>query len=224
MTLGGFPGGIYGGLGQLGASARTAAQWWLAGGISAANCLAAYLSKGAASLAASYVNLNNPGTYDAAPGVAPTLGADGWGFNGIDKYLTTGIMPTNAKSMVIRFSEFTAYRYLAGSFDGTRYFGIIPWNPYYLFINGDDQSCKTGTVAAAGVVGFAGAVAYQNGLALAAPLIVGAPSTNAITIGARNNGATRSNFYAGNILAAAFYSSILTAPQFAAVSAAMAAL
>ena len=39
-------------------------SWWLAGGIAAANCVAAYQPKGAASYAASKVNLANPGTYD----------------------------------------------------------------------------------------------------------------------------------------------------------------
>ena len=34
----------------------------------------AYQPKGAASLAASYFNLANPGTYNAAPGTAPSLG------------------------------------------------------------------------------------------------------------------------------------------------------
>jgi len=38
--------------------------WWLSGGIAAANCVAAYQPKGAASLEASYVNLANPGTYN----------------------------------------------------------------------------------------------------------------------------------------------------------------
>ncbi len=42
--------------------------WWLAGGIPAENCIAAYQPKGAASYAASKVNLANPGTYDAYEG------------------------------------------------------------------------------------------------------------------------------------------------------------
>src|SRR4030042_266315 len=75
-------------------------EWWLAGGISAANCLAAYQPKGAASYAASKVNLANPGTYDAVDGVAfPTwAAATGWTFNGVAQYLTSNC-PTDMKPM-----------------------------------------------------------------------------------------------------------------------------
>ena len=55
-------------------SAAAAAGWWVVVG---KTCIAAYQPKGAASLAASYVNLQQPGTYDAAPGVAPTWAAGG---------------------------------------------------------------------------------------------------------------------------------------------------
>lgn len=47
-------------------SAAAPAGWWLAGDISAANCVAAYQPKGAADYAASKVNLANPGTYNLA--------------------------------------------------------------------------------------------------------------------------------------------------------------
>lgn len=48
MTL--FGSRIYGGMGQLGASAKVTAvePWWLSGGVAAANCVAAYQPKGAA--------------------------------------------------------------------------------------------------------------------------------------------------------------------------------
>jgi hypothetical protein len=73
-------------------AAAAAVPWWLAGGVAAANAIAVYQPKGAADLAASYVNLANPGTYDAAPGTAPTFdAATGWTFNGSTQYLTTGV-------------------------------------------------------------------------------------------------------------------------------------
>jgi len=63
-------------------------DWWLSGGISAANAILAYQAKGAASYAASLVNLANPGTYDAYAGSAPTWAAGtGWTFNGSTQYL-----------------------------------------------------------------------------------------------------------------------------------------
>lgn len=63
--------------------AAAAEPWWLAGGVAAANCVAAYQPKGAADYAASKVNLANPGTYDATDGaVYPTWdAANGWKFD-----------------------------------------------------------------------------------------------------------------------------------------------
>lgn len=76
----------YGALSQV--SAVT--PWYLSGG--APTPLAVYQPKGAASQAASYVNIVNPGTYDTAPGVAPTWATGtGWTFNGVSQYL---IIPT----------------------------------------------------------------------------------------------------------------------------------
>jgi len=67
----------------------------------------AYLPKGASSLATSYVNLANPGTYDATVGVAPTWNASsGWIFNGSTQYLDTGVEPASDWSMVVKFSDF----------------------------------------------------------------------------------------------------------------------
>jgi hypothetical protein len=40
--------------------------WYLSGGIAAVNCIAAYQFKGAVNLAASYINLVNPGTYNCS--------------------------------------------------------------------------------------------------------------------------------------------------------------
>jgi hypothetical protein len=81
--------------------------WYLSGGIPAANCLAAYQPKGAASLAASYDNLAAPGngladgTYDCTLGVAPTWDAvSGWNF--IGAYLNTSII--NAVTPVWSFA------------------------------------------------------------------------------------------------------------------------
>ncbi len=100
MTL--QAGRVYGSMGRLGVGKQTsAAAWWLSGGISAANCIAAYQPKGAADLAASYVNLANPGTYNAAPGVAPTwAAADGWTFGGTN-YLLCGSATLNHNDITV---------------------------------------------------------------------------------------------------------------------------
>lgn len=76
--------------------------WWdLDGTIT--SCVAAYQPKGAASLAASYVNLATPGTYDCTVGSAPSLDANGW--YGASAYLKTGVVPQANYTMIARFSS-----------------------------------------------------------------------------------------------------------------------
>jgi hypothetical protein len=75
-------GSRYGIQGALGRSVKRAAatSWWLAGGISASDCIAAYQPKGAASYAASLININNPGTRNLTnTGIDPSWDAtNGW--------------------------------------------------------------------------------------------------------------------------------------------------
>ena len=108
MTI--FPGSIYGSMGRLGAGKQTSAAvpWWLSGGIAAANCIAAYQPKGAASLAASYVNLASPGTYNLTipPGMTAPTWDTSYGWLGNGKCLDTGIVPDPATmSAVARFAD-----------------------------------------------------------------------------------------------------------------------
>jgi hypothetical protein len=70
--------------------------WWVVGEISASNAIAAYQSKASASLAASYSNLANPGTYNLTATVAPTWDTtSGWIFTGT-QFLKTGIQPSDS--------------------------------------------------------------------------------------------------------------------------------
>lgn len=108
-----------------GAGVVSVTPWYLAGGITAAQCMAAYQPKGAASLAASYTNLANVGTYTAAPGTAPAFAtATGWTFNGAtnNRYLETGI-PSNQSpvSCIVRLTptSFAAYRSMLGNSSST---------------------------------------------------------------------------------------------------------
>ncbi len=82
--------------------------WYTSGVVAASDVVAAYRPKGATSLANSYVNIANPGTYDAAPGVAPSWAvATGWTFDGLDDYLTTGIvMAGNDWTVICRYANF----------------------------------------------------------------------------------------------------------------------
>ena len=129
---------------------RAASGWWLSGGISAANCKAAYAPKGAASLVASYSNLNAPGTNDAAPGTAPTWDAtNGWIFNGTNQYLTTGIVPAAGYSMIVRFSNLTSDGYLAGTQQtaAPRFFQLLPRATGNIWIYGDASKSGAGSTS-----------------------------------------------------------------------------
>lgn len=211
-------------------AALSTLNWWLAGGVSAANCVAAYQPKGALSLATSYVNLANPGTYDAAPGTAPTFAAaTGWTFNGSSQYLTTGITPTNNQtwSAIVRCSDVTATtgRWLFGYYEGAgKLFGIIPVHatgPSVSYLNGGEL--KVAPSASSGVLAVAGAVGYRDGAAESGTIPAGSGALAAVFIGANNNGAANA-WINGKIQAFAIYNAVLTPAQVAAISAAMAAL
>ena len=206
-------------------------KWWLAAGVTP---VAAYAPKGAASLAASYINLANPGTLDAAPGVAPTWSAaSGWSFNGSTQYLTTGIIPTTnqAYSSIARYQNWTLVsgRALAGlrNGSGSRQFGLA-------FSGGKTQYFNGGVLepavspATSGNLAVAGNLGYRNGVVESGTIGAwsdpGIANTTAIFIGARNNMGVADNFTMVEILALAVYSSTLNAAGIAAVVTAMAAL
>lgn len=212
-----------------------AAAWYLAGGVSAANCVAAYQPIGAASLAASYVNLASPGTFDAAPGTAPTFDtATGWTFNGSSQYLVTGIAPAAGYSMIVRFS--------GASTSGTRTVaGTVrisaPISRFYIrsVDAGIGRSYGYGTAStaldsgnrpalASGVLANVGGYGYANGTADIDSGGTWITTALGITIGAEQRDASITNYYSGNVLAVAIYNATLTAPQVAAISSAMSAL
>lgn len=145
-----------------------AASWWLAGGAPAP--VAAYQPKGAASLATSYVNLVNPGTYDAAPGTAPTHDtATGWTFVS-GQYLTTGIVVGTARdwAMLVRFSNVTlvANSVFAGAImiaSGYPRFTLGLEGAGSPRLYGNGGYLGTGTQAAAAVMAMAATKGYWNG-------------------------------------------------------------
>lgn len=213
---------------QPGFSAAT--PWWLSGGIAAANCVAAYTPKGAASLVASYDNNAAPGngladgTYDAAPGVAPTWGAaTGWTFNGTDMYLTTGVVPASGWSMIVRFSDVAVNsRWLMGS-EAPQFYLASNWAGGVLY--GANGIGFRNPGIASGVIAIAGQQPYRNGATDGATVGAGGWATvRPIAIGALNSNGAIVYYVNGKIQAAAIYNATLTAPQVAAVSTAMMAL
>lgn len=220
----------------LSTQAPVAGGWWLSGGIAAANCLAAYTPKGAASLAASYDNNAAPGnglpdgTYDAGLGVAPTFNAAiGWTFNGTTQYLTTGIVPASGYSCFARFANGNVtdrIRQVFGVDDGAgKRFGIRNYQTGVnkaIYHNGGQVISANNY--ASGVIGIAGAQGYYNGATDSAAISawVGVTALACYVAAANSGGIT--NFFGGDIIALALYNVTLSAPQVAALSVAMAAL
>lgn len=230
MTL--FPGSIYGGISQLGASAKAAAiPWYLTGGISAANCIAAYQPKGAANYAASKVNLANPGTYNATDGAAyPTWDASGWsGVGASSQFLRTGVIPQINYSFIIRYETNSAYAgYTLGSYtSSTRFsFGAAPkWtdNKCY-WNNGGFLGYSTPTLT--GIMANSGKSCYLNGIyiGLTNAAFTGTSSLDVYIFATHNTATTAESFWTGKIQAVAIYNIALDATQIGLLTTAMAAL
>jgi hypothetical protein len=199
-------------------------EWALAGGIDPANAVAVYQPIGADSLADSYVNLANPGTYDATPGVAPTWDAvNGWTFNGSTQYLDSGVVPATNYSMLIRYSNSIAtsgYCYVLGIYEAPTkrfYIGSIADNDKVIYGNG--QYLFVSPKLESGVLGMAGNQGYRNGIADGAAISTGGPWTLSIKIASIG-----SSNYGVKVQAVAIYNTTLTAAQVAAVTAGMQAL
>jgi hypothetical protein len=197
--------------------------WYRAGGASGA--VRAYQPKGAASLAASYVDLT--GNQDAAPGVAPGWdAANGWKPNGSTNYLTTGLTPSS-----------DSYTYLirtAGSpSNGTIPFGFLDNNkrsyiqynttPQAVFANG--SSGIVVSTPTSGVLAVNATDGYRNGVSLTSAINDwGAGTALEIYICALKRSGSITNYFNGTIQALAIYNNSLSDAQVLAVSAAMAAL
>lgn len=200
-----------------------ASNWW---DVAGQTCVAAYAAKGAASLAASYVNLTGNATYNAAPGVAPTWDATGgWTFDGATQYLTTGIVPAQSWSMIIRYSNHDSVedRYMVGNTASapTRRFYLSPRSSgKSLYGNGN---FFTGTAAAvtSGVLAMAQFAAYQNGTADGTITSGVAVPSLAIYIGARNFDGSANGFCNAKIQALAIYSTTLSGTDVASLTTAM---
>lgn len=197
------------------------AGWWIVAG---KTCIAAYQPKGAASYAASLVNLANPGTYDAAAGVTPGWNAaTGWDFSS-DKWLDTFIVPTATMSVLARFTDggTTSCTMFGQSNSATArlhfYSHYGDGNCYYRH---GGSGISTGYDS--GVMGITEAYGYKNGAPDIA--ITGAWSGTATLAmvlggyrGAPNVG------WPGKIQAWVAYAETLTDAQIATLSTAMAAL
>ena len=211
-----------------------ATPWYLAGGVPLVNCVAAYQPIGAADLASSYINLANPGTYDAAPGTAPSFAAaTGWTFNGTDQYLNSGVVPSlnpNSWSALVRFSDYGAsVRWLFGIKQSES-----PWGSFAIKCSTSAHTCIYAKADAespqapeilSGVLGMNATKGFRNGVYDRDLIVSTVANANPIYIGAAcklDN--TPIYFLNGKIQALAIYSIGITDAQMTAISIAMAAL
>lgn len=204
--------------------------WYLLGGVTVAQCVAAYQPKGAADLATSYINLNNPGTNNAAPGTAPTFAAaTGWTFaSASSQYLDTGIVITGTQSVLARLANASGTTHAMGAGQDVTanafYFGL-GWTATQDILSYRVSQVQA-TVHTAGVIGITPAFFYFDGTQGAAvPAGAFGAATTSFLIGAihRNDG-SRTIFYNGDVLALALYSITLSSTQVGLIAAAMAAL
>jgi hypothetical protein len=201
-------------------------DWWLAGGVNAANAIGVYQPVGALNLANSYINLANPGTFDAAPGVAPTWNkCFGWKGNGSTQYLETGIIPEDGWSMLARVTGLSDSESIVGTAtDGQTSFFLTASIAGIMFYGQGVFSISL-VRAADAVYGISGQQGYQDGVADGAVIDswVGV-SVDDILLLAHNAGGTPINFADHSIQAVAIYDTTLTLAQIVAITTAMQAL
>lgn len=207
-----------------------AASWWL---VTGATCIIAYQPKGAASLAASYTNLAQPGTYDAALGVAPTFdAATGWTFDGIAQFLRTNYIPSVGANLsvivrAIQQNSGGATQTLIGMANSAS-----PYNGVWVRLrNATALYCNDG-VSGAGtarygshVAAVAGRQGYIDGAPDGAAFADSAQAFPAydMYVGALHFSSTI-QFEVASIQAVAIYTTALSAAQVAALTVVMAAL
>jgi hypothetical protein len=200
------------------------ANWWLSGGISAGDAAVVYQPQFADDLADSYVNLANPGTYNASPGIAPAWTSAGWTFDGTTQYLGTGFVLETNHSMIVAFRDVSNLDgVLVGRADNAgKYFMLVPrfdsvtsrfWNGAWPALT-STPALLNGTMAMAGVTG------YKNGLSVGTLAPYAGSFLYTMLIGAVNISSVAQRI-AATISAVGVYSRVLSDAEVLAVSNAM---
>jgi len=197
-------------------------------------CVAAYQPKGAASYAASKVNLANPGTYN----LTEEVGAVSWdtdnGWKG-DKtnYFTTGIVPSGQWTVIVRATDLytTEQNNLVGLYaiadqdsipgNSRFYIGCAVTGNYWW---GYHDKSGTNATASNGVYAVTSEGGYRDGIKIITF------SAGALNVGAREIFVLARDYYSGyqitdsNIQAVALYNATLTLTQIGNLTTAMNAL
>lgn len=206
-------------------------SWWLSGGISAAIAAAVYQPKGAASYAASLVNLTGNATFNATEGVTPGWDAtNGWMFDGTDDYLNSNVNGNGTNKQYSVLIKYTNLSLGSGDIFGqyaadTNSFRISSVNAnsmhcynsgYYLWTHN-----AQGVTPTDGVIGIAGDRLYYNASDKGTFPSGSNLADLSFYIGTKNSNANPVVIY---IQALAIYSAPITPEQVTAVTAAMGVL
>jgi hypothetical protein len=195
--------------------------------------IAVYQPIGAASYAASLVNIVNPGTYDLTTGVEPAwASATGWTGTGTEYLVSPLKCSTNSVYAVYVRTDNVgspgAYAFACGGSDASRSFliGLRNGVATQYRLGGtvtDSQDPADGS----GIVSDGTNIqAYRNGLAVGSPTAMGTVPNVSIYVLAQNNNGELSSPFIGNLLCIAFWSgaNVPSAAQMLAVHTAAMAL
>ena len=205
--------------------------WYLAGGVTPANCIAVYDPWGAKNTSKARENVVNPGTYDAADGVAPAWAkGTGWTFNGTTQYLRCNGLNapnTNAWTYICWYKNITGLTGVVLGATDSSTFSFTYLSPNWNATTGGRWSNDTTSAGALdatpatteGVIAMAGGTGYLNGVSKGSLGAAGGNNGWEIYIGARNSqGITPANFLNGTVCRVAIYNTVLTGDQVKAIT------
>lgn len=189
--------------------------WYLSGG--APMPVAIYEAAGAASYAASKVNLVNPGTYDLteAAGAVDWTTENGWSVADA-KYLLTGITPTGSYSVIVHYSDLnlTSNMGIIGGYSGADGYYIYVADFTYFVNKGNAEAALEAPRYDDGIICMAGNKAYLNGSlvgTIPAMTYDGTDTISIMAVGAINK-------LSGKVKSVAIYSTQLSAVQVASIT------
>jgi hypothetical protein len=208
-------------------AAAAPATWWdNSGAIS--GCVGAWQAKGAASYAASLLDLSgNANNLTENLSTVDWSTDNGWEFDGGDTF-DTGITPVNNQtwSMIVQYAGYTPgnYHALCGTLNNPPSFLIQPGRGGTTVSYWHGSRFDKAPALAAGNLAIAGDTAYRDGSAESGTIPSAAGThTYSIYVGAYND-KDPTNCITANVYALAIYNATLTEAEVAAVAAAMAAL
>lgn len=212
----------------------TFTNWWQGVGdvVPLSTNYTVYDPVGAADLAASYVNLANPGTRNAVPGAAGPTHAQGmgWTFLGSSsQYLNSQYFPTATSTVIVMFEDAPnvsgyAFGLLHNSPTPVRWMSLVPDSSTTLGWAVGDLAGSTVQDMTSGIAALNQSKVYRNGYPDSGytPTWTGGTVNKNLFIGALNNGASgATTFFTGRILKMAIYDFILSEAQVLAVAEAM---